>query len=259
MNEESAPPEAETVNLPPTPEPEPSVLEPVASTARMARPPKWLPLFLLAVVPALVVGLAVYFFAGSDDGGGGGANGAGVLDGFFRLGPGSDGDVSSFKGELPPEFPKEFPLMSGFSIVGSFEIVSDEGTNYFAVLSGSASTDEVYDYYLGILDKDPFQIEIARAGTDFTGVRFSRPDNPDIQGDVTIHHSELDNKTVAYVSVEDVSKKKSSVKKPADAFKLPSSRALPPGFPSDVPIYKGRSAQSVVTDTYFERRQGGRN
>jgi hypothetical protein len=138
MNEETA-----------APEPVPSSFgtneaqEPAASTpptfspaSRPARPPAWLPFFLLAVVPALVVGVLVYVLAGNDSGGGGSASGAGILDGFFRLGPSSDGDVTSFKDELPPDFPKEFPLMSGEKVVASFQIVSTDGTNYFAVLSG---------------------------------------------------------------------------------------------------------------------------
>jgi hypothetical protein len=254
MNEDSGPPEAQVPTPSETIEPDTPEAKPSPAAAR---PPKWLPFFLLAVVPALVVGLAVYFLAG-DDTGSGGDNGAGVLDGFFRLGPGSDSDVVSLKGTLPADFPKEFPVMSGFSVVGSFEIAADDGTTYFVVLSGGASKDDVYNYYLGILDKEPFQIEIARAGIDFVGLRFSRPDNPDIQGDVTIHHSDLDNKTIAYISLEDVSKKGGGTKA-ADAFVLPASRALPPGFPNDIAIYKSRSGQSIVTDTYFERRQGGRN
>jgi len=261
MNDETAAPEPVPSSFTNSESQEPDAPKPptVASVSRRARPPAWLPFLLLAVVPALVVGILVYVLAGNDSGGGGSTSGAGILDGFFRLGPSSDGDVTSFKDKLPPDFPKEFPLMSGEKVVASFQIVAKDSTNYFAVLSGPKTPDEIYDYYLGILDKDPWQIEVARAAKDFTGVRFSRPDNPDISGDVTVHHSDLDNKTVTYVSLEDSSKKQGSSKKPADAFKLSASRELPPGFPNDIPIYKGRGADSVVTDTYFERGQGGKN
>ncbi len=232
-----------------------------ASSASTSRTPKWLPLFLAAVIPAVVVGLIVFALAGNNSGGSSGSSsGAGILDGFFRLGPASDGDVTSFKEKLPPDFPQNFPQMDGTKVVASFSIVSEDGTNYFVVLSGNHTPDEIYKYYLGALDKDPWQVEVARAADEFTGVRFSRPDDPDITGDVTVHHSDLDNQTVTYVSVEDASKKQAAAKKPADSFTLGASRDLPPGFPAnDVPIYKGKTSTAVVTDTYIERGQGGQN
>jgi hypothetical protein len=253
MSEETAAPEPDGIDT----TPEGPVTAAPKGASRRARVPAWLPLLLAAIVPAVIVGAVVFLVAGNGSGDSN-SGGAGVLDGFFRLDPSSVGDVESYKAALPPDFPKDFPVMDKSKIVASFELNSDEGVNYFVVLSGNYDPQEVYDFYLASLDKTPWQVEIARAGSDFTGVRFSRPDNPDVQGDLRVHHSDLDDATITYVSFEDIGKKSSGTK-PSETYTLPASRALPPGFPSDIPIYKGKSAESVVTDTYFERRQGGRN
>ncbi|MPZ49020.1 MAG: hypothetical protein GEU75_06890 [Dehalococcoidia bacterium] len=215
--------------------------------------PPWLPFLALAIVPALIVGLLVYLFAGSS--GGGGISGAGVVDGFIRLGPTGEEEITTFEGELPESFPSDFPVYDGAEVIVAFEIGSPEGTNYFVVIGTGASVDDVYNHYLTALDEAPWQMEIARSGDDFTGMRFSRPDNAEVSGDVTLHHSDLDDQTLLYVSYQDLSQTAQPEAKP---FEAGSSRPLPPGFPSDIPIYKG-GAESVVLDTYIQKSGGNNN
>jgi hypothetical protein len=211
-----------------------------------------LPYFLLAALPALAVGLLVYVFAG----GGGGSGGAGVIDGFIRLSPSEGSNTTSYEGRLPPGFPDQFPRYGGSDVVVSFAIESADGTSYFAVLSSKDSADDVYNYYLKALDEDPWQVEIARSSTDFMGMRFVRPDNADIEGDVTLNHSDLDDSTSIFVTIQDLAA--TGGQSGSQPFVLTPSRALPPGFPNDVPIYDGRD-DSVVVDTYVQRGGGGTN
>jgi len=253
---------------PPSPEPqaerpdsaEPETLAPPDDgSAPLARPggiaslPAWLPWAAIAAVPALVVGILVYALtSGGGDGGGGGA--VGIVEGLLRLSPDENTKVDSFNGKLPPDFPDDFPLYRGSKVVVSFAVQTQQGTNYFAILTNSRPTHEVFEFYREALDKDPWQLEIGRSSDEFTGLRFSRPDNADVSGDITIHHSNLDGTTAIFLSYEDVS----ATLAPGSAgstFSLGPTRPLPPGFPKDVPIYSERD--SVILDTYFERQPGG--
>ena len=217
-----------------------------ASKRRMPSAPKWLPLALLAIVPALIVGLVVYFVAGQD---GGSDNSAGVLEGFFA----GDGQTTSYQGEKPPEFPGEFPIYKGSEVIASFETVNEQGTSLLVILRTGGSVDDVYKFYTDQLDNAPWQIEVARSSAEFTGLRFVRSDNPDIEGQVAIHRSTLDNRTSIYVTYQDVAATSSL---DDETFELAASRPLPPGFPSDIPIYKGRNFESVVLETQYGRQSG---
>jgi hypothetical protein len=255
MNEET--PQVNPEQQPPSQE----STTPQASDADTSKPaakprrrlPGWLPLVLLAVVPAIVVGALVWALAGGGDGDGGAA---GALEGILRPPSDPNTQIDSFKGEVPPDFPDDFPIYSDGKVVVSLEILSDQGTSYFVVMNTKDPTDKVYDFYNTELDDDPWQVEIGQSSEELTGVRFLRPDNPDVSGTVIIHRSDLDDTTSIYVSFEDVA----AAISPGSAdnpFNLSASRPLPRGFPNDVPIYSSRGNNSVVVDTYFERGGGG--
>ena len=95
--------------------------------------PVWL-LVIAAIVPAVIVGIAVYFATsgGSDEDP---TAAAGVVDGLMRLGQSDQSNISSYAGELPPDFSTEFPMYSGAKIVVSIAIASDQGTGYLIVMS----------------------------------------------------------------------------------------------------------------------------
>lgn len=253
--------EAATAQTGPSAQSEPEVATAESAVVVAAAPavgggalPSWVPYFAVATVASLIVGILVYVFAGG--GGGGGSNiAAGVVDGFIRRGS-SAGEVNSFAGRLPPQFPRDFPLYRGSEVVVSFSIPSSQGTTFFAILSTSASPQSVYDFYLERLDRDPWQVEAARSSDEFTALAFSRPDNADVQGEVNIHRSDLDGRSSIYITFQDLSLTGSVPSTPP--FVLGASRPLPPGFPSDIPIYKSSKGESVVLDTIFQRGGGGR-
>jgi hypothetical protein len=243
MNEEAAPSEAQAV-----PEPAQSSTQPSGAGL-----PPWLPFAALAIVPAVVVGILVYALAGG--GGSGGGHAAGIVDGFLRLEPSADQTVESFKGRLPPDLPSGIPIFRGADPVVSYSIVTPDGTNLFAVLTTSASVDTVFSYFRDALDKDPWQVEVGQSSSRGVGIRFSRPDNADVSGIITLHRSELDKITTIFLTYEDIS----AALTPGTGttpFSAGTSRPLPPGFPSDIPVYE-HGQGTIVLDTYFERAQGG--
>jgi hypothetical protein len=134
-------------------------------------------------------------------------------------------------------------------------IASEQGTGYLIVMSTADPASEVFSFYSDALDQDPWQVEIGRASAEFTGLRFLRPDNIDVSGDVSLHRSDLSEETVIYLSYSDISQ--AILPGGESAFTLGPTRPLPLGFPEDIPIYAG-AEESVILDTYFERGQGGR-
>jgi hypothetical protein len=176
---------------------------------------------------------------------------------LMRLGRSDQSSIQSYAQELPPDFATDFPMYPKADVVVSIAIASDQGTGYLIVLSSPDPATDVFDYYSQALDKDPWQVEIGRSSDQFTGVRFSRPDNIDITGDISLYESSIDQRTVIYLSYNDASQ---SILPGGGTvtpdFTLGVSRPLPTGFPDEIPIYQG-DEPSVVLDTYFERGQGG--
>jgi hypothetical protein len=255
MNEEAPSPESQAApgRAEPSSEQAGSQLPPPATHQQGGALPPWLPLAALAVVPAFIVGLVVYILAsGSGSGGGGGA--AGIIDSFLRLQPDANTQVERYRGRLPDGFPDNIPIYRGARPVVSFAITTPEGKNYFVILTTSAGEDQVFQYYRDAFDQDPWQVEVGQSSSEVLGLQFSRPDNPDVSGVITVRHSDLDNTTSIFLSYEDIS----AALAPGSGsvpFTVRPSRPLPSGFPSDIPIYE--QSESVVMDTYFQRGQGG--
>ena len=247
MNEEATP-EAQAA-----PDPTEAATTPQPVTTGGGLPP-WLPYAALAIVPAVLVGILVYLFAGGSSGGGTGYA-PGIVEGLLRLVPDSNTQVESYKGALPPDLPSDIPSYAGADPVVSFAITTPSGTNYFVVLTTKDSATDVFSYYREQLDNDPWQVEIGQTGAQITGIQFTRPDNADVSGVLTVHHSDLDNITSILLTYEDLSASLTPGTGPTLPL-LGQSKPLPPGFPDAVPIY-GRDGGTIVIDSYFQRGQGG--
>ena len=232
--------------------PEPSEPAETPPASQRGGLPSWLPYFLMAVLPAVIVGILVYVFAGGSSSSGGG-NSAGILEAFLVPGEDSNTRVASYKGALPADFP-EIPLYEGANPVVSFSVMTPEGTTYRAIMTTSATAGEVFTYYQDILDKDPWQVEIGQTGALVTGIQFTRPDNPDVSGVIIVNESELDEVTVIQLIYEDIAAALAPGTGPSVPL-LGTSRPLPPGFPETVPIYGGE--ETIVIDSGFQRGAGG--
>ncbi len=257
MSEFSANPAAPDPGQPPPASafsPGPSSSEPPpppAAPKSRAGLPSWLPYFLLAAIPALIVGVIVYAVGGGGGGGGGSGDAAGVIDGLFRL---NGEGVQSFENQTPPGLPKDLPQYPGSKIVVSFLVRSDQGASYIVIYQTSSDTKKVLDFYQESLDKEPWQVESGVSSTDVNGVFFSRPDDADVQGTIQVSNSKFNSKTTIYLSYDDVTPSGSA---PSDnKFVLPSaSLGLPSTFPNDIPIYRGKD-ESTVTAVQFQRGAG---
>ncbi len=225
-------------------EPEPAL----ASTGKRAGPPKWLSFAFRAVLPALIVGVLVFVFTGGSEE----DTSLAALDSLvLRYVPG--GDIASpFAGETPPGFPEDFPRPSGAREVASFAIRSSEGTTFVVVYDTAASEEEVYAFYLEELDSGLWQIQAAVIGLDFTGMQFNRSDSADVQGDLAIRQAEADGRTGITVVFTDISQSERAV----EDFVVPQTRDLPPGFPSDIPIYAAGDSEPVIIEAFFRRDAG---
>ena len=250
MNEEATP---EAQAAPDSTEPPES--SPPPATVAGGGLPGWLPYAALAIVPAVIVGILVFVFAGGD-GGGGNGHAPGILETLLVPEQDSNTRVESYEGELPAEFPAEVPIFAAADTVASFTVVTPEGTTYTAIFTTDESAGEVFGYYQDVLDSDPWQIEVGQAGVQITGLRFTRTDNADVSGVIIVSESELEDVTVIRLFYEDVAASLTPGTGPATPPQLGISQPLPPGFPEEtVPVY-GADASTII-DTGFQRAPGG--
>jgi hypothetical protein len=250
-------PDETPIGEPPVTEPAATYVAPPAESAPAPRRslPSWWPYLLVAVVPAVIAGIVVYLVAGGDGGGGSRDRSAAVIDGFVHSSGPSDTLIQSYKGQVPPGFPSDFPIYAGAKPVSSFLVAADEGRQYYAIFATNAAPEKVYDYYLETMDKEPWQVQIAASGESFTGMQFTNPGNPDVQGEVAVYKSTLDPDTHIYVTFQDESPEARRAEKPKTDFVLGQGYNLPKGFPTDLPLYD-KGGKPVVIETYLERSPG---
>jgi predicted enzyme related to lactoylglutathione lyase len=171
--------------------------------------------------------------------------------------PGDGGDVKiTTGGELPSDFPDDFPIFKDANLTGTVTGEQEGQSGYFATWETDASTQEVTDFYKEALDKDPWKTSGVITTGEGAMITFTRADNEDFGGLVTVSSS--DDKTMFVVFVgegagvaptdqvgeeaQPTPEKKVTPEEeapPAQA-ELPDEVALPDGYPSDVaPIPDG--------------------
>lgn len=225
-------------------------------TLTVPRFPSWLKLVALAVIPAVIVGAIVYATAGGSKKSSDNRLAAAVVDGFLRLG-GNDptAPIQSFVGSTPPGYPGDIPVYPGAKIIASFSLSSAQGLTFFVLYSSPDPVSKIMTYYGKELDKDPWQVEGAQNSNTSTALHFSKPADPNVDGSLSINHSDLDPSTTIYLSVQNTSSDAAN-SAPPPKFTPSPSLALPAGFDSaGIPIFKG-SDPSVVTDTLYQKDSG---
>jgi hypothetical protein len=158
-------------------------------------------------------------------------------------------------GELPSDFPSDFPIFEGANLTGTVAAEEEGKTGYVATWETDASTQEVTDFYKGALDKDPWKSAGVFSSSQGAVISFTRADNENFGGAVTISG---DGKTQIGVFVGEGAGQAPSAEAtaaeqptpeteatpeegqaPAEAA-LPNEVALPDNYPSDVaPIPSG--------------------
>jgi hypothetical protein len=171
--------------------------------------------------------------------------------------PGGGGNVKvTTGGELPSDFPKDFPIFKDANLTGTVKGEQEGQSGYFATWETDASVQEVTDFYKEALDKDPWKTSGTFTSGEGTIISFARTDNENFGGGVTVASS--DGKTQFIVFMGEGAGQAPGAEAPTEEqptpeeqatpeeeqapaqAKLPEEVALPNDYPSDVaPIPDG--------------------
>lgn len=234
--------DAASEDAPPAPVREKRPSEPL----RIGRPA----LVALVLVPAIAAGAIAWFAASALSGGGADraeANVASVINAFSQ-GQGSD-TMRRYEGELPPGLPEDLPSYPGARVVSSLVQITGEDATFLVVYDTGASRDDVASDLTHRFSADPWQIDQGQENRDGTLRQFSRIDDADVSGIFLVADSTGGDLTTIFVSVQAVS---GAADAEIGGFEPVASKALPEGFPSELPHYP----DAIVIETMFQKDSG---
>jgi hypothetical protein len=183
--------------------------------------------------------------------------------------PGGDGQVQvTTGGELPKEFPDDFPIFEGANLTGTVTGEQEGQSGFFVTWETDASPDDVTSFYKEALDKDPWKTAGVFTTSDGAMITFTRADNENFSGGVTVASSDGKTQFVVFMgegagvapSAEATTEEQPTPRTeatpegetPSAQAELPDEVALPNGYPSDVaPIPSGArvtDASSYTTE-----------
>jgi hypothetical protein len=188
------------------------------------------------LVPAIIVGVVVWFIASGMGGSSGSTHTdedvASILNAFSS----QQGTISTrFEGKLPAGVPSGIPKYPGSKVVSSLMQLQGSDASYLIVYDTSDQRDKVANYFDGKLDADPWQLQGGQTDENGSVHQFSSIKDPNISGLVLVAESKDDKVTTILESIQVVSGAASAAKQPY----APSSKPLPNGFPANVPEYPG--------------------
>lgn len=126
---------------------------------------RWSTLTAAALVAALVVGGTA---CSDDDGDDAATTTTASSQGFEVTTP--EGQVSlSLDGELPPDWPEDFPLPEGAEAAGSGSLATEESGVRVGVFSTDEAPDEVFAFYTAESSLEPTEPSELGAGEAFLG------------------------------------------------------------------------------------------
>ncbi|HEX5478810.1 MAG TPA: hypothetical protein VFY79_03730 [Dehalococcoidia bacterium] len=203
---------------------------------------------IAAIVPAVIVGLAVWFFVGGGSGSSHSSEDvASVLNAFTT----QQGTTSTrFEGTVPPNLPKGLPVYPGSQIVSSLQQVTGTDVSYLIVYDTSDDRATVGKYFEQKLAADPW--ELTGGQNDENGVlhQFDNTSDPNVTGLVLVASSKNEKVTTILESVTVAAGAASLAQKHYDPG---TDFALPATFPSNVPKYPG---STTVESAYRKQAQG---
>ncbi|MBF6598903.1 MAG: hypothetical protein IVW36_00135 [Dehalococcoidia bacterium] len=213
--------------------------------------PPWL--FVAAViVPAVIVGVVVWFIAAGVNGGSSGTGGrsqqdvASILNAFSS----QQGATSTrFEGKLPPGFPSGIPTYPGATLVSSLRQVQNTDASYLIVYDTADQPDKVAKFFDEKLNSGPWQLQGGQTDSNGTVHQFSNTRNPNITGLALIAESKDKKVTTILESIQVVAGATGT----QEAYSPGASKALPSGFPSSIPQYPG----SVTIQSGYQKQAQG--
>ncbi|MGH7622561.1 MAG: hypothetical protein ACREMU_09505, partial [Gemmatimonadaceae bacterium] len=213
------------------------------------------PMWLLAaavLLPAIIVGVVVWFIASSVSGGSSASTHtnqdvASILNAFSS----QQGTTSTrFEGKLPPDVPSGIPTYPGSKVVSALRQVQGSDASYLVVYDTADARDKVANYFDGKLDADPWQLQGGQSDVNGTVQQFSSIKDPNLSGLVLVSASKDNKVTTILESIQVVSGAASA---PKEAYSPGASKPLPNGFPANVPEYPG----AVNISTAYQKQPQG--
>lgn len=164
---------------------------------------------------------------------------------------GQDGTVTRrYEGALPPGLPGDIPSYPDADVVSSIAQIGEEDVAYLVVFHTADGADDVIAHFDDRLAEDPWQVDAGRDRQDGDLRQFSKIDDPDVTGVVLVAESEDRDATTIVLSVQVVSGASDSDK---GDFDPGVSKALPSGFPGEVPSYP----DGIAIESAFQREPSG--
>jgi len=208
-------------------------------------------LIALALIPAIVAGVAVWFLADMLGAGGGDdderleRNVANVVNAFTQQ---QGARTVRYEGQVPPSFPDDIPQYPGARVVSSLVQVRGDDAQYIVVYDTEDTRQDVGNYFAEAFAEDPWQVEIEQVGRESTVQQFSNIEDADVSGIVLAVESLEDETTTIFMSVQVVGG--ASDNEPED-FEPGASKPLPAGFPGDdIPQYP----DSILIESAYQKQ-----
>jgi hypothetical protein len=222
-----------------------------------ARPPGTggipaLALAAAAIVPAVVVGLIVWFIASSGGGNDGNRVNADVSNIVNAFSQSSGSTSNRYEGKLAPGYPADVPAYPGARLISSIVQTQGNDASYVVIYDAMDSRQNVAAYFADKFAADPWQIVVAQDNRDSSLHRFSRIDDPNIAGLVLAAESDKGDLTTIVMSVQVTAGAKAAA---LPAYDPGVARTLPDGFPSGVPSYP----DATLIESAYQQEANGRS
>jgi hypothetical protein len=211
---------------------------------------RWLALAALAIVPAAIVGVVVWSVMRGSDSSDGRASSdvANILSAFSQ--GNQDSVTTRFERTVPDGYPSDIPTYPNARVVSALVQTQGEDASYIVVYDTTDTRDAVASWYQDALEHDPWQITFGQETRESAIRGFDKTDDPDVSGVVLVSESKGGGLTTILTSVQITSGAKDAEKQP---FETPATRALPEGFPADIPDYQN----GILFEAAYQKRGGG--
>lgn len=209
------------------------------------------PLLLAAIVPAIIVGVAVWFIASSRGGSSDPSRISGDVANLLNVfSQGADGSVATrYESQLAPGFPGGVPAYPGAKIVSSVRQVKGADVSYLAVYDTKDSREKVSSYFDDKFAADPWQVDAGQDGRESTLAQFSKIDDPNVTGLVLVSASDSGKLTTIVQNIQVTAGASDATK---TTFSPIGARTLPDKYPDRVPPY----TDALLIESAFQK-QGG--
>jgi len=211
---------------------------------------RWLALAALAIVPAAIVGVVVWALMRGGGGTDSRASGdvANILSAFSQ--GNQDSVTARFERTVPDGYPTDVPTYPGARVVSALVQTQGEDASYIVVYDTTDARDKVAAFYQDALERDPWQITFGQDTRESAIRGFHKTDDADISGVVLVSESRGGGLTTILSSVQITSGAKDAEKQP---FKTPAARALPEGFPAEIPDY----GNGILFEAAYQKQSSG--